>query len=84
MGSMALSDDEAYLQSLIEARTAIVTALANGVPVIEYYIGNRRVRKEATTQLLKDINELIREAASSVGAATGGRARSLIQKKRRG
>ena len=81
---MATSDDETFLANLITARTVISAALAEGIPVVEYYISNRRVRREATMETLTEIENLIERTESRIGSATSGRAYNNARLKRRG
>ena len=74
---MAYSDSE-LLTQWQAARDRIVDAIVLGDPVVEYQIGSRRVRREATSSLLALVDEQIAKYTSSSNAS----ARNLVRLKR--
>ncbi len=53
------ASDASHLEALKTARDAITLGLASGASVVEYEIRGRRVRREPSASLLRDIEELI-------------------------
>lgn len=71
---MALSD-AAILEELKTARDAIVSAIADGSATVEYEIRGRRVRREASSTVLRQLEESIKIYETKTSLATRSRFR---------
>lgn len=70
-------DWSAIVASYETAILAVADAIASGAPVAEYEINGRRVRREATPALLKELRTGLAELAPAAAAQTRGSTFSL-------
>ncbi len=64
--------DAQVLEQLKLARDAVLAVLVSGGGVVQYSIGDRSIRREATREGLQAIEELIRYYERKVNVATPG------------
>ena len=74
--------DATVLAAYQTARDAVATAIASGIQVVEYEINGRRVRREASWQVLKELELLIDKYRRLVSVSTGS-SRNLARMKQK-
>lgn len=75
---MAVLTDAELLEQWQTARDRIAAALATGTPIVEYHVGSRRVRREATKEMYDlAVAEVARLTTAT--AVTSGPARNYAR-----
>jgi hypothetical protein len=74
---MARTDSE-RLTLWLDLRDSIEDAIAAGIPILRYRIGNREVEREPTAAWLREVNSIISSLQEATAVGTGP-IRNLIQ-----